>query len=146
MSKSFLGTGWSFPPRFKKSSGIVMVSDQEDIAQSLHILLNTSLGERIMVPDYGTSLTGYLFQPISTTQNYLIQEMLSTAIIKYEARIILNSVTVDQSNYLDGEIKIFIDYVIRKTNTRFNLVFPYYQVEGTGIPQLYSYQKLIPNE
>lgn len=145
MSKSFLGTGWSFPPRFEKHTGIVMVSDEMDIAESLHILMSTSLQERVMIPSYGSSLTSYLFQPISASQTFLIQEMLTSAITKFEPRIILKSVTLDQSNYMDGEIKVLVDYVVRKTNNRFNQVFPYYQVEGTGIPELYSFQKLIKN-
>ena len=145
MSKSFLGTGWSFPPRFEKHTGIVMVSDEMDIAESLHILMSTSLHERVMIPSYGSSLTSYLFQPISASQTFLIQEMLASAITKFESRIILKSVTLDQSNYMDGEIKVLVDYVVRKTKNRFNQVFPYYQVEGTGIPELYSFQKLIKN-
>ncbi len=142
MDNSFLGTGWSFPPTFKKKSGVVMVSNEEDIAQSLHILMNTTIGERIMVPDYGSSLIHFLFQPNSVSQNYLMQEMISSAIINYEPRIILNSVSIDQSQYLDGIVRILVDYVISTTNTRFNLVFPYYKEEGTGIPQAYAYQKL----
>ena len=143
MDKSFLGTGWSFPPTIKKETGIIMVSDATDIAQSLQILMNTSLGERIMVPEYGSNLVKFVFEPISTTRNYLMQEVIITAITKYEARITLNSVQVNQADYLDGIIKVLLDYTIRATNSRFNLVFPYYKIEGTGIPHLYAYQKLI---
>jgi uncharacterized Zn-binding protein involved in type VI secretion len=63
---SFLGTGWSFPPTFDRDSGQVeMVSDLADIEQSLDILLSTSLGERVMVPDYGCNLDDYMFESLS---------------------------------------------------------------------------------
>ena len=54
---SFLGTGWKFPPEFNNQTGTVeMVSDYTDIKESLDILLSTSLGERVMQPDYGCNL------------------------------------------------------------------------------------------
>ncbi|TNE54005.1 MAG: hypothetical protein EP338_08935 [Bacteroidetes bacterium] len=141
MSKSFLGKGWAFPPEFDKQKGIEMVSDYKDIAQSLHILMNTSLGERVMLPEYGCNLFDYLFEPISTSRDYMIRDMIKTAIINYEPRVVLNEVSVDQSGYQDGIIRIRVDYTVRANNTRFNLVFPYYKVEGTGVPTLYSFQE-----
>ncbi|KAA1247754.1 GPW/gp25 family protein [Aquimarina sp. RZ0] len=139
---SFLGTGWGFPPTFHKEKelGVVMVSDEKDIEQSLEILLNTTIGERIMLPKYGTDLYSYLFESISNSRVHLIKEMLRTAIVKFEPRIKLIKIALDESDYLDGIIRINLDYIIPLTNTRFNLVFPYYKVEGTDIPLLYKKQ------
>lgn len=134
---SFLGRGWSFPPTFSKD-GVDMVAAEEDIEQSLHILLTTNLGERIMLPDYGSDLYAYLFEEISTSKTYFIQEVIAKAIINYEPRIELIDVTIDQTEYLDGIVRIKVNYCIRSTNTRFNLVFPFYKTEGTVIPNLYS--------
>ena len=140
--KSFLGRGWSFPPTFHKHSlgTVEMVSQEEDIKQSLEILLSTAKGERIMMPDYGCDLQSFLFSSISSSNVHLIQESIKSAILKYETRINVNDVLVDFNKYLEGEIKIEVDYTIETSNTRFNLVFPYYQVEGTDIPHLYHKQ------
>ena len=139
--KSFLGRGWSFPPTFNsKVGGVTMVSEEEDIKQSLEILLGTSLGERIMLPEYGCDLHKYLFESISTSKIHFLQELIRTAILNYEPRIDLEEINIDHSDYLDGIIRINLDYSIQTTNTRFNLVFPYYKVEGTNIPQLYHQQ------
>jgi len=137
---SFLGTGWSFPPTFQKEKelGVDMVSYEKDIEQSLHILLHTTIGERIMLPKYGTDIYSYLFESISNSRIHLIKEMLRTAIIKFEPRIKLIKINLDESDYLDGVIKINLDYMIPLTNTRFNMVFPYYKIEGTNIPPLYK--------
>src|SRR6185312_11540310 len=124
---SFLGTGWSFPPEFRKdeiNNSVSMVSAEQDIEQSLQILLTTSIGERIMLPEYGSDLHAYLFEPISTSRIYFIQELISKAIINYEPRIELAEVVMDSSDYLDGVIRIRVKYSIRRTNTRFNLVYP----------------------
>ncbi|MBD78259.1 MAG: hypothetical protein CL840_05000 [Crocinitomicaceae bacterium] len=140
--KSFLGRGWGFPPTFYNddNGGIDMVEAEEDIKQSLEILMGTSLGERIMLPQYGSDLQRYLFESISNSKIHFLSELIRTAIINYEPRIILNEVVIDHSQYQDGIISIRLDYSIQTTNTRFNLVFPYYKVEGTDIPQLYHKQ------
>jgi len=135
--ESFLGTGWSFPPSFNKAGGVELVSNDIDIKQALQILLSTSLGERTMLPKYGCDLSDYLFSSISDSNLYLIQEQITSAIINFEPRVTVNSVQIDQTQYLDGILSILVDYSVITTNTRFNLVFPYYKLEGTDIPQLY---------
>lgn len=140
--RSFLGTGWGFPPTFEKESltGVTMVSDNQDIRESIRILLGTSLGERTMLPQYGCNLTDYLFESITNSKLNLIRERVRSSLIKYEPRIEVTQVDVDGSDYLDGTIYVKIDYFVRKTNTRFNLVYPYYIAEGTDIPVLYQKQ------
>ena len=134
MADSFLGTGWGFPPTFDPMANtVVMTSDEVDIQQSLQILLSTRQGERVMVPDYGCNLDEMLFEPMTTTFKTHIAEMVRTAILHYEARIDLNSVTVDDSQETSGIILLVLDYTIRTTNSRFNFVFPYYINEGTEL-------------
>ena len=132
--KSFIGSGWSFPPTFTKNEGIVMVSEEEEIAQSIEILLNTSIGERIMQPKFGCDLKTYLFQSISTSKLHFVKEMIRTALLNYEARIKLIDINIDHTKYLDGIINVTVNYEVAKTNSRFNLVFPFYKVEGTDLP------------
>lgn len=136
---SFLGKGWSFPPTFNKNGlvGVEMVENEQDIKQSLEILLNTTKGERLMLPDYGCDLQSFLFESINDSKMHLLKEMIRSAIINYETRIELNDVIIDHSSYQDGIIRVKLDYTIETTNTRFNLVFPYYKVEATNMPQLY---------
>ena len=137
---SFLGRGWSFPPTFNKLAvgGVEMVEKEIDIKQSLEILLNTTKGERIMLPNYGCDLQSFLFESISNTKMHLLKELIRTSILTYEPRINLNNVIIDHADYLEGIIRVKLDYTIETTNTRFNLVFPYYKVEGTDIPQLFQ--------
>jgi phage baseplate assembly protein W len=136
---SFLGTGWSFPPTFNKllSEGAVMVSKEEDIRQSLEILMNTRKGERVMLPEYGCDIHDFLFESINSSKMHLLQEMIRTAILTFEPRIQLHEVIIDHSEYLEGIIRVKLDYSIETSNTRFNLVFPYYQTEGTDVPKIY---------
>ncbi len=134
MADSFLGTGWSFPPSFNKGIGETeMLRDEEDIQSSLHILMTTRLGERVMQPTYGCNLDELVFEALSSTFKSFIKDLIKTAILYHEPRIKLNKIELDDSRDLEGIILIVIDYTVRTTNTRFNYVFPYYKNEGTDI-------------
>lgn len=132
---AFLGIGWGFPPEFnKKGIGRVeMLSDEADIKSSLEILLSTRLGERIMVPEYGCNLDELLFKPLNLTLKTFVKELIKNAILYFEPRIDVEKIQLDNSSELDGKLLIHIDYKIRATNARNNLVFPFYKEEGTNI-------------
>jgi uncharacterized protein len=131
---SFLGKGWSFPPTFKKATGSVeMVSDEEDIRQSLQILLSTSLGERVMQPEYGCNLADYVFEGLSSTTIGYIRERVANSILFYEPRIVVERIDVTGEGTIDnleGRFLISITYTIPGTNSRFNYVYDYYRNEA----------------
>lgn len=130
----FLGEGWSFPPHFdKKTGGVVMTKDIEDINNSLHILLSTRLGERIMLPEYGCNLEELLFQPLDITLKTYIKDLIKTAILYHEPRIDAKKISLDNSQELEGMVQIEIEYIVRITNSRGNMVFPFYKKEGTEL-------------
>lgn len=133
---SFLGTGWSFPPTFDHDTGQVeMVSNLEDIKQSLDILLSTSLGERVMQPDFGCNLNDYMFESLNNSLIGLIKHHVENAILFYEPRIKVESVDVTEADSLDlleGRFTITVEYTIPETNSRYNYVFDYYLNEAAG--------------
>ena len=132
-TKSFLGVGWHFPPAFVKGpNGVAMVEGEEDINQSLEILLTTTVGERFLRPTYGCDLKKYVFEPLDDSLVAYIKDLVNTAILYHEPRIRMLDLqlTTDQR---EGTLLISIEYVIRSTNTRSNYVFPFYKDEGTNI-------------
>ena len=132
-SRSFLGTGWSFPPTFVQSShSVAMTSDEEDIRASLEILLSTTIGERVMQPKYGCNLHRLLFEPLDTTLQAYMKDLIKTAILYFEPRIILDDVILEPEP-LEGRVVIEIHYTIAGTNTRNNFVYPFYIEEGTQV-------------
>lgn len=133
-NRSFLGRGWGFPPEFDKNRQTVLLTEDEtDIERSLHILLSTRPGERIMVPEYGCNLDELLFKPLDLTLKTYVIDLIKTAILYFEPRIDVNRISMDQSNDLGGLLLINIDYTIRTTNSRKNMVFPFYKEEGSEI-------------
>ncbi len=132
--KSFLGIGWGFPPTFsKRTMEVDMLSDEEDIRSSLHILLSTRQGERVMLHKYGCNLDEMVFEPMTTTFKTYIKDMIQTAILYYEPRIDAKKITIDDSRDAEGVIVVIIEYVVRSTNSRYNFVYPFYKNEGTQV-------------
>jgi len=132
--KAFLGTGWSFPPEFKKTTkSVVMISDEEDIKSSLEILLSTKIGERIMLPKFGCNVDELLFNPLSTTLKTYVSELIKTAILYHESRIDVEKIDITQGDDINGEVLVVLDYKIRATNSRTNIVYPFYKEEGTNL-------------
>lgn len=130
----FLGTGWSFPPEFRiNQKDTKMISDEEDIESSLSILLSTRLGERVMVPEYGCNLDELLFEGLTRTLITYVVELIKTAILYHEPRIDVIKIDISETDPLEGKLIIEIDYKIRATNSRRNMVFPFYKEEGTDL-------------
>jgi hypothetical protein len=132
-SLQFIGTGWSFPPAFDKATGsTAMSTGVEDIHESLRILLSTTIGERVMMPDYGCNLRDYVFDSMNVTMEAYIKRLVEDAIIYFEPRITLDKVIVDFRDN-EGVMWINIDFRVDATNSRANFVYPYYIKEGTNL-------------
>lgn len=137
-SKSFLGTGWSFPPEFDKGSRDVrLVSEEQDIRESLMILLATHPGERMMQPSYGCGLKAHVHDQITPGTVTLIRDTIERAVLFFEPRVKLNRIETDDSRQYEGILNLTLHYTVRSTNTRYNIVYPFYFLEGTDIDPLY---------
>ena len=131
---SILGTGWKFPPEFNREAGTVeLVSAVEDINESLNILLSTSLGERVMQPQYGCDLQNYIFDPLNASVIGYIRDLVTNSILFYEPRIIADKIDVtaaDSFDLIEGRFTISVEYTISGTNSKFNYVYDYYLNEA----------------
>ncbi len=136
-NNNFLGRGWSFPPTFNQQlKDVEMTEKVEDIERSLHILLTTTMGERIMQPRYGCNMEDMLFESLDTATKTIIIDRIKTAILFFEPRIDAKKILLNTQNELEGEILIEIEYIIPSTNSRYNFVFPFYRKEGTELDLL----------
>jgi uncharacterized protein len=135
----FLGTGWAFPVRFRRTGasggGAAMVDDEQDIEESLRILFSTRLGERLFQPNYGLDMQELLFESMSTTMITLLEERVKVAILVYEPRIEPLAIRVGSPQPASGELHIELDYRVRATNSRYNLVFPFYSTDANELAQ-----------
>jgi uncharacterized protein len=130
--QAFLGKGWTFPPRLEPDGSTSMVAFEEDIHQSIHIILGTNPGERIMRPDFGAGLRDFVFEPINTTTMTRVRKRVREALIDWEPRIDLDEVQVEADRGARNKLLVAIRYRVRASNTLHNLVYPFYLQEGTA--------------
>lgn len=136
---SFLGTGWSFPVCFDPiGRDLRMVSDQEDIEESIRIILGTTPGERVMQPTFGCNLNRFVFEKVDASLVTELNHLLYNALLDFEPRINFIGAEVLRREALDGVLHIRIDYSIVITNTRHNMVYPFYYTEGTNLSAVYK--------
>lgn len=133
--QSFLGTGWAFPPSFDRvNHRIRLVSDADDIKQSIRLILRTTPGERVMQPAFGCHLSRLVFEKIDAAMIAELNHLVYHALLEFEPRVNFLSADILARKELDGRIDIAVNYAIVATNTRHNLVFPFYLLgEGTNI-------------
>jgi phage baseplate assembly protein W len=124
--RSFLGTGWAFPPRFGRAGTVGMVSDEQDIRESLQVIMSTTPGERVMHPTFGCGLRAVVFEQVDESLKTRIKDIVLRAVTQCEHRVLVELVAVHVDADDAALLHIELGYRIRATNTAANLVFPFY--------------------
>jgi phage baseplate assembly protein W len=133
MHPEYLGKGWNFPPEFRLNGAeVVMVGGEDDIVQSLRIILSTQLKERTMFPEFGSGLQYFMFAEKDESMVTDVRNVISTAILDHEPRIEMDSLEVEEDPDELGLLLLSIRYTVRATNNRYNMVFPYYLQEANN--------------
>jgi phage baseplate assembly protein W len=129
--KAFLGRGWAVPVTLDPRTGLVAsAAYEQDIRQSILIILETAPGERVMRPNFGCGIHELVFAAVDSTTLQRIRSTVEEALRRCEARIDVLAVNVNEAATLQGELLVEIEYRVRKTNQLGNLVFPFYFREG----------------
>jgi phage baseplate assembly protein W len=129
--KDFLGRGWAFPVELDPRTGrVACVEHEDDIRQSIRIILETAPGERVMRPNFGCGIHELVFTAVDSTAIQLIRSTVDESLRRCEARVDVLAINVDEDATLDGQLLVEIEYRVRKTNQTGNLVFPFYFREG----------------
>jgi phage baseplate assembly protein W len=131
--ESFLGRGWSFPLRFSPRGGeIETVAGADDIRESLSILFGTEPNERVMREDYGCGLRRLMFEEVDQALLTSVRSTIGEAVLFYEPRIDVDRLDVTESDSQPGLLTISLHYTVRGTNSRYNMVFPFYLKEASA--------------
>jgi phage baseplate assembly protein W len=128
--RAFLGRGWSFPLEQDVTGEIALSAGEEDIREAVRLILETSLGERVMRPDFGAGLQRLVFEPLNTTTMALVRHRVEEALVTWEPRIDVDGVRVVPEGAVPNSLRIEVDYRVRATNTFYNLVYPFYLLEA----------------
>ena len=117
-----------FPMRVDQSGSIALTSGRGDLITSIRMILATAPGERVMRPRFGCSIWDLLFEPVNANTMGLMAVAVREALGQWEPRITVEDVVVDPDERDSGRVRINISYVVRSTNDRRNLVYPFYVI------------------
>lgn len=126
MKSDFLGVGWSFPIQIDSAGQMQLAEYDEKVRQSIWTILGTAPGERVMRSDFGCGIHRYVFAPNSASTRGAIANDVRRALLMWEPRIEVLAVDTDSTDEAPNTIAVQIDYRVRTTNNRFNLVYPFY--------------------
>ena len=122
----FLGNGWQFPILPDASGKLAYVAGDDNVEQSLALLLMTQLNERVMRPTFGCAAPSYIFAPGSVQFLNLLQETVSDALTLWEPRVDVLGVVAEADPDDPSQVTVSVSCRVRATNSPLNLVYPYY--------------------
>jgi phage baseplate assembly protein W len=125
---SFIGRGIRFPMGVDYRGAIAVASGAEAVECALRVVLATAPGERVMRPQFGCRIWELLFEPVNTNTLGLMAQAVREAVAQWEPRVRLLDVVVVPDDDDSSMVRIFLTYVIRTTNDRRNLVYPFYVI------------------
>lgn len=132
-NKGFMGRGFKFPFSVDPSTNrIAMSSAEEDIEESIKIILRTNVGERVMLPEFGTAAGDFVFSDNRAERIAALESSVREALELWEPRITDIDVEADSASGTKNVVEINIRYTVRMTNNQFNMVYPFYMMEGEG--------------
>lgn len=124
-SDDFIGAGWAFPLRTDATGKIALVSRDQEITESIGLILRTAPGERPMRPEFGCNVHDFVFAPMDARTIGRVGYEVREALRRWEPRIDVDDVDV-MPDPDRACLMITIRYTIRSTNDARNLVFPFY--------------------
>jgi uncharacterized protein len=130
----FLGRGVAFPLLPDAGGTLRYVDGDGNVSQSLRLLLMTAAGERVMRPTFGTEAPSLVFAPGSEANRRLLETTVREAARDHEPRVRLEDVVVTEHPLEPERVDIEVTYVVRRTNTRNSIVFPFYLARPGGLP------------
>ena len=130
-SKDFLGSGLKFPLQIDPRTGkLAMSQHEEDISEAIGLIIHTSLGERVMRPEFGSNVAEYAFSPMAHSAKASIAYEIREQLLLQEPRIVDVQATCQEDTSGGNSLIIEVSYTVRSTNNRYNRVYPFYLTEG----------------
>ena len=130
--QDFIGKGFSFPLQVAPTGQIMLQSGNDKIESSIRMILSTAPGERVMRPEFGCAIWRQIFDPIDANTLSEMVRNVRRAVARWEPRVELENVIAEPEEDSSGLVSIQIEYVVKATNDRRNLVYPFYIVPGEG--------------
>lgn len=132
MPEDFLGKGWAYPVRPNHRGDVELSEADDDITESIRIILGTAKGERVMRPEFGCDIHDHVYSSATPATLNVIETSVQEALVRWEPRIDIEDVEAYTDEDDPNRILINIEYRVRTTNALANMVYPFHITEGDG--------------
>jgi phage baseplate assembly protein W len=123
-----LGAGLAFPLGVDHRGAIALARGEEDVDQAIEIIIGTAPGERPMRPEFGCDVHDLVFETVDAAMVGRLETAIREALDRWEPRVTVERIDVDLDRAAEGRLDVTIGYVVRATNDRRNLVYPFYMI------------------
>src|SRR5690606_25384047 len=120
--------GWTFPPSVDARGRIALGSGVEELEAAMRMVLLTAPGERVMRPEFGCRAWDYVFEPLNANTLGMIETAVEEALKRWEPRVTIEAVVAAEDRPRVGVVAVQVDYTVKDTNDRRNLVVPFYEI------------------
>jgi len=125
---SFVGSGFYWPLQVDHTGSIRMTDGAADLDRSMAVVLATAPGERLMRPQFGCRIWDLMFEPVTPNLLGLMAEAVRDALAQWEPRVVVEHVDPQPAHDDPTLITISVTYLVKATNDRRNLVYPFYLI------------------
>ena len=128
MEHDFIGAGWAFPVTVDARGAVALARGSDELEQAMRLILMTYPGERPMRPAFGSRLRDFIFEGATLENAAAIESVVQEALRRWEPRVDITGVEVTPGYEDTTTLYIDIRYIVKSTNDRRNLVFPFYTI------------------
>ena len=125
---SFIGRGISWPMGVDHTGSLRMSEGPADLDRSIRVVIATAPGERVMRPEFGCRVWELLFEPVTPNLLGQMAQAVRDALAQWEPRATIEDVVVHQDDDDHALVHIGVQYVVKATNDKRNLVYPFYVI------------------
>ena len=129
-ARPFLGVGWKFPLQVTPRGKIALARYEQRVEESIYLIIGTAKGERVMLPEFGCGIHEVVFASNSAATLARVKQDVLQSLVKYERRIDVLAVDVENAPEEPNLLLIRVSYRIRANNAVGNVVYPLYITEG----------------
>ena len=124
--KNFLGRGWKFPVGISSAGGLASSEYEKNIEEAIEIILGTAPGERVYRSSFGCQIHDLVFEPNNSTTAAKVRDFVRMALVQWEPRVRDIEVEAYYDALEDNKLLVDIHYMVRATNSPYNMVYPFY--------------------
>jgi uncharacterized protein len=124
----FVGRGFRWPMGVDHTGSLALTGGPDDLDSSIRVVVATAPGERVMRPEFGCRIWDLLFEPVNANTVGLMAQAVRDAVAQWEPRVEVEDVQVTPDSNDSAVVHISVTYRVLTTNSRRNLVYPFYVI------------------